>query len=411
MKSIYRLFITVAVGGLIFFLSCAEEPTASLFNEDYPQNSKPNPVISSIDPPQGTFSGISFITIDGQNFSSNVAENHVFFNGLKGQVQAATTTRLIVKVPVLVSDSILIKVRVNGAFLFADFFPYRLSKAAIAFKSVTEYINAYSVGCDKDENIYFFRVDERDIARIAHPDSALEVYGTAGPPLNCTGMRFGPDGALYHLRNNRSLYRIPAGGGQRELFSNIFSVNVGDLDFDSNGTLFAGGTGGTIFSVDITDMRVFQVADYSGYRISALRVLNNDLYVAANWAGTGDPPSFAEGIWKHSILSDTTLGPRQEMFDWRNQVGEQGPSILTMTFDEDGVLYVGLDKEIAIMMIDLNTNTAEPLYPEILSAPISYMVWGNSKYLYVNYRAADVQDRTILRVELTKNGAPYYGRN
>ena len=411
MKSIYRLFITTTVGSLIFFLSCAQEPTTSLFYEDYLQNSKPNPVISSIDPPLGTFSGISVITIDGQNFSNNVAENHVFFNGLKGQVQAATTTRLTVKVPVVVSDSVLIKVRVDGAFLFADFFPYRLSRAAIPFKAVTEYINAYSLACDKNENIYFFRVDDRDIARVADPDSALEVYGAAGAPLNCTGMRFGLDGALYHLRNNRSLYRIPAGGGQRELFNNIFTVNVGDLDFDANGILFAGGTGGMLFSVDITDMSVFQVADYSGYRISALRVLNNDLYVAANWAGTVDPPSFTEGIWKHAILSDTTLGPRQEVFDWKSRVGEQGPSILTMTFDEDGILYAGLDKgDIAIMMIDLLTGTTEPLYKEILSAPISYMVWGNSKYLYINYRASDVKQRTIIRVELTKNGAPYYGR-
>lgn len=411
MNLIYRLLVTVALGGFIFFLSCAEEPTASLFDENYLQNSKPNPVISRIDPPEGTFSGISVITIEGQNFSENVYENHVYFNAVKGQVYTASTTRLTVKVPVVVSDSVLIKVRVDGAFLFADFFPYRLSKAAVPFKAVNQYVNAYSVGCDKDENIYIFRVDEKDIVRIAHPDSAIEVYGTAGPPLNCTGMRFGRDGALYHLRNNRSLYRIPAGGGQRELFSNIFPVNVGDLDFDVNGNLFSGGTGGKLFVTDITTLKVHEVADYSGYRISALRVFNNDIYVSAFWAGSGDPPSFIEGIWKHTILSDTTVGPRQEVFDWKSRAGDQGPSILTMTFDEDGILYAGLDKDIAIMMIDLQTGTTEPLYPEILSPPISYMVWGNNKYLYVNYRAADVQERTILRVELTKNGAPYYGRN
>lgn len=404
-----RGITTVAVFvALIFLISCENEYPDSLWDPTY--NSKPTPVITSIDPADFTFSGISVITINGQNFSSVLSENQVFFNGKQGTVLSASTTQLEVKVPVLVSNNITIAVRVAGAYLYGYFSPYRLINADVKYANVDAFVNGFGLEVDNEERIYFLDAATRNIISIAHPDSDLVVYGVAGAPLLCTGMRFGPDGALYHLRNNRSLYSIPAGGGQRELFSNIFANNVADLDFAANGALFAGGTGGSIFSVNITDKSVHTVADYSGYRISALRVYNNDLYVAAYWAGTGDPPSFREGIWKHSIDSDTTLGPRKEVFNWSGLVGEDGRSILTMTFDEDGILYVGSDKDVAITLIDLSTGSTEPLYPEILVPPITNMIWGPGKYIYVNRRASNADERSFVRIETTKLGAPYYGR-
>jgi hypothetical protein len=407
-KKCFNLPAIAIVIALIFLISCENEYPDSLWDPNY--NSKPTPVIASIDPPDFTFSGISVITLNGQNFSPTLADNQVFFNGRPGTVQSASATQLQVKVPVLVADNITIAVRVAGAYLYGYFSPYRMINASVKYAKVDAFVNGFGLEVDNEERIYFLDGATRNIISIAHPDSDLVVYGAAGAPLLCTGMRFGPDGALYHLRNNRSLYSIPAGGGQRELFGNIFANNVADLDFAANGVLFAGGTGGNIFSVDITDKSVHTVADYTGYRISALRVYNGDLYVAAFWAGTGDPPSFSEGIWKHSIDSDTTLGPRQNVFDWKNFVGENGRAILTMTFDEDGILYVGSDKDVAITMVDLAAGTTEPLYPEILVPPITNMIWGPGQYIYVNRRSSDADDRGFLRIETTKFGAPYYGR-
>lgn len=408
MKKYFYLPAIAIVIALIFLISCENEYPDSLWDPNY--SSKSTPVITSLDPPDFTFSGISIVTLTGQNFSPVVSENRVFFNGNAGTVLSASDTQLEVKVPVLVADSITIAVRVDGAYLYGYFSPYQLINADVKYAKVDAFVNGFGLEVDSDERIYFLDADSRNIISIAHPDSDLVVYGNAGAPLTCTGMRFGPDGALYHLRNNRSLYSIPAGGGEREFYRNIFDNNVADLDFSASGALFAGGTGGTLYSVDINDISVYTVADYTGYRISALRVYNGDLYVAALWSETGDPTSFKEGIWKHTILSDTTLGARQEMFNWADLVGEGGRSILTMTFDEDGILYVGSDKDVAITMIDLAAGTTEPLYPEILVPPVTTMIWGPSQYIYVNRRAGDAADRSFLRIETTKFGAPYYGR-
>jgi len=407
-KRSFALTTVSLVIALIFLISCENDYPDSLWDPNY--NSKPTPVITSIDPADFTFSGISVITLTGQNFSPNTSENRVFFNGRPGTVLSASATQLQVKVPVLIADNITIAVRVDGAYLYGYFSPYRMINAAVTYKMVDAFVNGFAVEVDKDERIYFLDAASRNIARIAHPESALTVYGEAGAPLTCTGMRFGPDGALYHLRNNRTLYRIPAGGGPRVVNTNLFANNVSDLDFAPSGALFAGGTGGTLFSVDLTNMTVQTVADYSGYRIVALRVYNGDLYVAAFWAGTGDPTSFSEGIWKHAILADNTLGPRQDVFNWKGLVGADGRAILTMTFDADGILYVGSDKGVAITMVDLAAGTTQPLYSEILVPPASYMVWGPGKFIYVNRRSSDPEQRNFVRIETTKFGAPYYGR-
>ena len=119
MRILLLLRFTMPISFLIF--SC-EDP-------NYPENiwdendqGNPSPSISSVEP-DAAFAGIDTLTISGQNFSENTSENLVYFNNMLGEVVNATSTSLSVITPNLVSDSVQIRVAVQGAFLF-EFCPF-----------------------------------------------------------------------------------------------------------------------------------------------------------------------------------------------------------------------------------------------------------------------------------------------
>jgi hypothetical protein len=84
-----------------------------------------------------------------------------------------------------------------------------------------------------------------------------------------------------------------------------------------------------------------------------------------------------------------------------------------LEFDENGLMYIGLDQDNAIMNLSITGGTPTPLYPEILIPPTTNMTWGNSTYVYINRHETDpeqVDNRRIIRLEMPLNGAPSYGR-
>ena len=66
----------------------------------------------------------------------------------------------------------------------------------------------------------------------------------------------------------------------------------------------------------------------------------------------------------------------------------------------------------AITKLDIFSGTAEPLYPEILNAGVNNMVWGNTNFLYIHhyFLAGEEATRTLFRLAMPVNSAPYYGR-
>ena len=116
MRILLLLRFTLPISFLIF--SC-EDPNypENIWDENDQGNASPS--ISSVEP-EAAFAGIDTLTINGQNFSENTSENLVYFNNMLGEVINATSTSLRVITPNLVSDSVKIRVAVQGAFLFAD---------------------------------------------------------------------------------------------------------------------------------------------------------------------------------------------------------------------------------------------------------------------------------------------------
>jgi hypothetical protein len=211
----------------------------------------------------------------------------------------------------------------------------------------------------------------------------------------------GPGGYLYLTRSNTKLYRIPPGGGASAEFATL-PGRVYDLDFDQLGNIYTAGNGNNLYLVrpDATNK---SVADYPGTFIKAVRVVNGYVYVAGKTSGG------QEAVWRNQIISPDSLRPNEMVFDWTAKVSAVS-GIVSMAFAADGDMYLGTKGSEAIVVVHPD-GSHEPLYPGLLEPESYALTWGNGIYLYVvRHNDVDADKRRIIRLNMQKNGAPYYGR-
>jgi hypothetical protein len=435
MKKYNTIFLILILSTIFIKMGCENNYPDSIWNPSY--SSKPTPVINDISP-DSSYSGIGVVTINGQNFSSNISENRVFFNGAPAKILSASETQLEVQVPTLVEDSILLQVDVKGAYLLGEYggkgsadVPFKLIDAIVKYLAVDATKEISGLACDLNDNVYTNYRADRSIVQLSSTDStSLPEYGPSGT-VTCYGMKWGPGGYLYFVRKNTRIYRVLPGGGSNETFVSGLDERVLDLDFDQNGNIFTAGLDGKIFSVS-PSADVTTVATYDEYYdINCLRVYDGYLYSAMKYdliAG-GDSTVVQRGIWRNQILDASgNLGPNEFMFDWDSYAGEFGPDITSMVIDENGMFYLGnnyndgivSDADQAIIKLDIFSGFTEPLYPEILEAGVNNLCWGNTNFLYIHHYKRVVVDpadptldeitRELIRLAMPLNSAPYYGR-
>ena len=385
--------------------SC-EDPNypENIWDEDDQGNASPS--ISSVEP-EAAFAGIDTLTISGQNFSENTSENLVYFNNMLGEVINATSTSLRVITPNLVSDSVQIRVAVQGAFLFADHsLLYTLTAAVLDYGPFDQFTDIFSLDLDRDENL-IVSLDGTPNAEFWIVDTNQDSAVWSGALAKGSGMKLGPTGSVYFVNYQRFLYKDEQGTPKEnsEIFKRL-NGNATDLDFDSYGNLFVGGAGSTIDVVDINDddgltSGVTEAKNLDTLDILSLRVLNDYLYVLTTTA-TSD-----QAIYKMQILDDSgSLGDIELVFDWSSYTNKLS-SALCFTLSEAGDLFVGSDSDDQPLTYIQNGN-ASGFYSSILTAPISYMAWGNSNYLYLINKTEETN--RVQRVDTRMSGADYYGR-
>ena len=444
-----KIFITVSI--FLFLVFCFTG-----CEKDYPEDiwqpdavGLADPVINSVDPPDKAFEGISIITLDVSNASSNMAENIVSFNGVIGMIIAdqSDQNRLVVKVPVVIEDeavnsldSVRITLAAQGAYDLAVY-PnatstvqnYQLEKAAVIwgdFKGSADMDqNPRAVACDRNENIYVSTYDGAAKAiYIVDPNGTQSFYSTATASV-VTGMVMGPGDSLYYARKYKYIYVCPPGTGTSTKFNTTGLPNSGKafaLDFDQNGILFAAGKGSPSGVFSLTrDATPTASNEYDDFELVTCKVYDGYLYVGGiQYDALG--AELMEGIWKSAITgTDGTLGTRELVFDWSNHVGVDGPELHSILIDEYGKILIGSAETYSaggsytggttITVLDPSSGATEPLYESVLFAPATHMVWGNSIYLYVsrhteNLSAGGAPEKKIIRVALDRNSAPYYGR-
>ena len=408
------LNLLVSIFLLFFFQFCAEEPTPSLYDPNF-KASVSDPVISGIEPASGTFAGIGEITISGSNFSANMAQNHVYFNGVKGTILDGTTTQLKVLVPVVSGDSVQIQLRVDGALLFAEYYPYKLEIAVREYGGINYVSDAYGVACDLNENLYV-SLGEGKIVKVT-PDEEQEDYVTDAGGFY-SALKMGPGGNLYGIRT-RFLYQVPPGGGEINRATARLLKRPLDFDFDMNQNIYYIASEGLyLIRQDFSDTLAIEYPDVN---LSGVRVFNDYVYVSGVNSGT-TVPDMKIGIWRNQILTASgQLGPIEKVFDleeyYNSTVGV--PEIRTITFAQDGDLYIGVDSTSiseAITVVhpiaggEYLPENAEPLYKVLIVPPASVFCWGNGQYLYMNRRSNINAEKSLLRITMGKNSAPYFGR-
>ena len=397
------LRFTMPISFLIF--SC-EDPNypENIWDENDQGNASPS--ISSVEP-EAAFAGIDTLTISGQNFSENSSENLVYFNNMLGEVVNATSTSLSVITPNLVSDSVQIRVAVQGAFLFADHSSlYTLTAAVLDYGPFDQFTDIFSLDLDRDENL-IVSLDGTPNAEFWIVDTNQDSAVWSGALAKGSGMKLGPTGSVYFVNYQRFLYKDEQGTPKEnsEIFKRL-NGNATDLDFDSYGNLFVGGAGSTIDVVDINDdggltSGVTEAKNLDTLDILSLKVLNDYLYVLTTTVASD------QSIYKMQILDDSgSLGDLELVFDWSAYTNKLS-SALCFTLSESGDLFVGSDSDDQPLTYIQNGN-ASGFYTSILTAPISYMAWGNSNYLYLINKTEETN--RVQRVDTRMSGADYYGR-
>ena len=134
--------------------------------------------------------------------------------------------------------------------------------------------------------------------------------------------------------------------------------------------------------------------------MNSIRIFDGYVYLA----GARDGES---KIWRMQIVSADELGAEEEVFDFSaSYTGKP----LAMTFAADGDLYIGTDAPEAVVTVHPD-GSHEALYAGLFeAAPVISVAWNDGEEMYITREGSDEIQQTILRVGMSKAGAPYYGR-
>lgn len=385
----------------------------------------PTPVITSMDPADVAYDGLTVVTITGENFSPVMTENQVTFNGVVANIDPAlsSSTQLVVTMPVVITDASLnsisnvqVMVAVQSAYAGAVYDQnFTIERAVIEWggfigEKPEKLPNAVAV--DADENVFIAAGDKI----LYHVDTAgvRTEYGT-GLSAITNDLKIGPGGIPYFARNNPFVYRFDAGGGAAIRWHRVGS-KITCFDFNMDQNIYCGGKNDSLYFVDVTAETNRGVALSEDYAYSALRVYDGYVYVAGVYEGDDVAVTVTEAVWRHQILAGDDLGPRELVYDWADSDYAVEQNILSMVIDENGLFYLGLSEAEgpAIVTVDFATQEVEPFYNAVLTAPATSLSWGNSGYIYcARTLAVSTEDLPTgaFRIAQSLTGALYYGRN
>jgi len=387
----YGILGIVLTAGL--FLGCETDYPPSLWDPN--EKGAPQPIIKEVIPPDSAYAGVSIIQIIGENFNPEPVLNLVFFSGKKAQVLSASETKLVVKAPNVVGDSLELKIAVHMAELFSNVIYYKLKPAVQVFGKLLEKDVAYALSVDQEENLYV-SISGKVIKKIA-PDGTTTHYADVGF-LKANGMRMGPGNVLYAAVTLGRLKKISAiSPDGKETTYVTFRAIPYDLDFDMNGNMWVT-VGKDVYMVK-PDKTSSKKASFS-LNLRTIKVFNNYIYVLGSESGTIK-------IWRCEIQGEN-LGTQEEIADLSQADWLEGANVLCFAIAEDGDLFLGTDHPDDAIFILHPDGSHEILFEGLIGPKIYNLVWGNGNFLYASQQLDGTSH--ILKIDTGKRGAPYYGR-
>jgi hypothetical protein len=378
----------------LFVGGCSQEKTPSFYNPT--ATSLPNPTITSVTPVGSAVAGIDTITVKGTGFSTTLSDNFVVFNSQSAQLVQATPTEIKLIAPLLVTDSIALRVSVHGSFEFSNKIQYALKPAVAVFGDLTSIELSSAVAIDASGNVYSgYSLNGIEAGLLKFDGSGVRTVYAPKTGGDWTGLKMGPGGYLYAVRNTRAVYRYaPGGGALAAVWLQVTGTTFFDCDFDQNGNLWAGGNNTSIYRF-ASDKSVVAVPFVGN--VHAVRVFAGYLYFAAK-------TDAGEKIWRAQITTDG-FGTPEVYFDFATAFPTLIPQ--TMTFSSDGDLYVGLNSSDGVLIVTPQKNYYRPLtvYSKLFGKGVDVITWGKTNDLYCS-----TTDGLLLKINVTgKKSAPYYG--
>lgn len=406
MKKFYIFTSLVLSISLMSFVGCGEDPDPGLFptlvNPD-----QPAPVITAVDPPNVALAGITPLTITGQNFSPNKDDNKIYFNGVKGEIISSTPTQIVLIAPLVVADIVKIKVTTFKVENFSNEFIYKIAAGFEEYYPFDPNNNQlpFAITFDNNGNL-LTSLQGLGIYKVT-PDKQISEVVPKGAETKWDALRYFSNGDIYASKSLRGIWRLNQGVTPPNPPWGLAPAGtfLKDFDFDQNTNLWAVGANNVIFKVK-QDASVTQYPFVA--QLSASRVFNNYLYV-------GGLKSGVEGVWRLPIDANGDLGSEELYFN----ITANYPNVKvnTMTFSQDGDLYLGTNKNPdPVIVVKAGGAASESLYPGVIKArEIISMYWPAGNNLFITraeYKEGTiiVFNQSIFRVDLQKPGAVYYNQ-
>ena len=396
-KQFFPLAIIITLTVILY--SCNQDAAPSLYVVE-PKGS--TPAISGVLPANEALAGVTEVTINGSNFSRLKEDNLVFFGTVQATVLQASATKLVVKAPMLIKNNLDLKISVQGVENFSNVVKYNLLEAVGVYYVFAKGVDdPMTVAVDNSENVYVYLKD-RGIRKISAA-GVLTNFSPRGSESFYIDMKVGPNNELFATRPaTRAIFRNIEGAP-----SAIFQVfptgmNIASLDFDKNKNIWAAGSGNRLFSV------TYPGKDTTGfaidYTVSSVRVYNDYLYLAGK-------DSSEEAIYRYKINSNKLLGAKEKYFDIGAKYGLNKIQVNAITFAENSDLIIGTDMTDAFVLVNSN-GVSSIFYPGVINPIVKSLSWGTKKNLFYIREFIDAGStiHTLVRVDMQKLSAPYYGR-
>lgn len=385
------LFILLALNG------CKNDYPAGFYDPNASYN--PSPSITTILPAGIAFAGMDTVVIQGANFSPTLLENTVVFNAQPATLLTSTPTQITLQAPLVLGDSIGVRVEVRGALQISNTMVYKMKAGVAPFGNLAGTELSTSVAVDATGNLYSAysngSADAGILKFTAAGTRSTYALQTAGV-IQWTGLKMGPAGYLYSARNFRAIYRFVPGGGAASALWLAFPLgtSIADFDFDKDGNCWAGGNNSTIYKID--QNKVITTFPFVG-NVHSLRVYNGYLYFSAK-------VDASEKIWR-APLSSGSIGTPEVYFDFSSAYPGNVP--LSVTFSSDGLLYIGTDSKDGLVVVSPTKTYSAPFayYSASFGTGLYYLAWGAADDLYCSTSNGILLKFTIRG----KKSAPYYG--
>lgn len=366
--------------------ACDSGEGSSLYDPDDTGNTAP--VVTSVSPTGLVLAGVDEVTIEGQNFSADPAENVVFFddgqgNAGRGEVLDASATRLVVKTPNLPNPALQIRVAVVGARDFSNGVAYPLTPAFVPFGALGPTEEPFGLATGADGTLYVSMSDDgaaSGVKRFAPDGSRSDYFETTFLWADLTVA----DGELVGVRRIRAIFTLPEGGRQTVLAAfQPSSVTLTATASRADGVVYTAGNSGLIYRIN-PDGAVAEVA--FAPTVTGLTVAGDVLFAVGQQDGTNR-------LWRFPLAADGAVGAPEAVADLPAR-----PRAVAVA--SDGTVYVGTEAVGDPVYTVSPAGAVAPLYPDILTGPAISLAFGAGTQLYMSQGSRVGSDGSLIRGDL-----------